>query len=671
MPDNKNKITRFWQELKQRKVIRMITVYAASAFVILELVDILSEPFGLPAWTMKLVVALLALGLIVASVLSWIYDISPGGELVKTDDQPTGQALSGSSESKGWKVATYVSLVLILGMVVFHFIYRNNSGTGAGIPDKSIAVLPFIDDSPDKNNEHIINGIMEDLLINLQSIRDLRVPGRTSVEQYRNNPKGIPDISREMNVAYILEGSGQRYGNKIRLRVQLVEGATDRNIWADSYDEVISGPEDIFRIQSQIARAIAGELEAVITPEETQILEKVPTSSLHAYDLFQLGRESLWEFFAVISGNEQALERARGFFVRAVEHDKDFAVAYAELANIYMEKFTASGHMEQSFLDSVKYYVDRALSIDDQLALAYSIRGNYHYIHTQMDKARADFNRALEINPNDYRIYLSLGRTRLFDDPAQSIYTLEKSTNLLSGTEKAIVLYNLAEVYSLVGLSEKAELYSEQALALNGDSLSYFLMLNDIDYQKFDHENGIRNLMQAYALDSTDNRVLLMLMWHHMYLEHYGEALKFCRKWIENRNQIAYFDYNNMHRIAFVLWQNGFKEEADYYFSLQEDYSLRLNELDQVRAQGRWPYYDLAGIYAFHGEGEKAYENLRIYSQKESEFWLCMIDLIKSDPLFVSLRDDAEFQQIVREVEVKCLDTHEQIKSWLEEHDLL
>ncbi len=666
-----NKLSQFWQELKRRKVVRMITVYAASAFVILELVDILSGPFGLPAWTMKLVVVLLAAGLIVAVILSWIYDISPGGELVKTDEPANEDALSQTSESRGWRVATYISLVLIIGLLVFHVLYRSRTGTGIEALGKSIAVLPFIDDSPDKNNEHIINGIMEDLLINLQSIKDLRVPGRTSVEQYRYNPKPIQEISREMNVSYIVEGSGQRYGDKIRLRVQLVEGATDRHIWADSYDEEISGPEDIFRIQSQIARAVADKLQAVITPEETEILEKVPTTSLTAYDLFQQGRESLWDYFATVSGNQETLDRARGLFQRALEYDQDFAVAYAELANIYSEKFVASGHLDQSSLDSLKYYVDRALSIDDQLAMAYSLRGNYYFIHTELEQARADYNRALEINPNDYRIYLSLGRAISHDDAGQAIYNLEKSTALLSGTEKAIVQYHLSDLYGLTGLFTKAKRSTEKAFALYRDSLNYLLMLNDLDFQKFDHEAGIRVLMQAYQLDSTDNRVLLMLNWHHMFLEQYGEALIYCRKWIEHMNQTAYFEYNNMHRVAFVLWQNGFKEEAYYYFSLQEDYCNRLNELDQVRARGKWTYYDLAAIYAFLGDKEKAYKNLRIYNQKESEQWLGMVHLIKTDPLFDSLRGEEEFMQIASDIEAKCWKGHERIKAWLEENDML
>jgi TolB-like protein len=158
--------------------------------------------------------------------------------------------------------------------------------------DKSIAVLPFIDDSQDKENTSFINGIMDEVLINLQTIRDLRVPGRTSVEQYRNNEtKSIPEIAKELDVNYIVEGSGQKYGSTFRLRVQLIEAAKDRHLWGESYEQKIERVEDIFSVQNQIAISIAAELKAIITPEEKQLIEKTPTASLQAYDYYQRGKE--------------------------------------------------------------------------------------------------------------------------------------------------------------------------------------------------------------------------------------------------------------------------------------------------------------------------------------------------------------------------------------------
>jgi hypothetical protein len=156
-----NKLSRFWQELKRRKVVRVITVYAASAFVILELVDIITEPFGLTGWTLKFVVVLLSIGLIVSIILSWIYDVNPEGRLEKT--KPVSKVKNEDKEavSSTWRIASYLSFVVIAGLIVLNVIPRTKRVIEKEILDKSIAVLPFINDSPDEENAYFINGTME------------------------------------------------------------------------------------------------------------------------------------------------------------------------------------------------------------------------------------------------------------------------------------------------------------------------------------------------------------------------------------------------------------------------------------------------------------------------------------------------------------------------------
>src|SRR4030042_7142114 len=140
-------------------------------------------------------------------------------------------------------------------------------------PEKSIAVLPFINDSPDEENTYFINGIMDEVLNNLQKIKDLSVISRTSVEQYRDTDRpALPEIAKKLEVNYIVEGSGQKYGNTIRLRVQLIDAVKDRHLWAESYEKDIQEVKDIFNIQSQIAQSIATELKAIITPEEKKLI---------------------------------------------------------------------------------------------------------------------------------------------------------------------------------------------------------------------------------------------------------------------------------------------------------------------------------------------------------------------------------------------------------------
>jgi TolB-like protein/AraC-like DNA-binding protein len=186
------------------------------------------------------------------------------------------------------------AVFVIIAVFVVFFIFRPFATRNQTL-DKSIAVLPFINDSPEEAEMYFINGTMDAILNNLSKIEDLRVPGRTSVEQYRNNPKPIPEIAKELNVSYILEGSGLRHGDRILLNVQLIDAIKDRHIWSGSYNKKI---EEVFKLYSEIAQVVAAEIEARIKPEEKQLIEKVPTANLTAYDFFQRGRDEQLKYWS-------------------------------------------------------------------------------------------------------------------------------------------------------------------------------------------------------------------------------------------------------------------------------------------------------------------------------------------------------------------------------------
>ena len=162
--------------------------------------------------------------------------------------------------------------------------------------EKSVAILPFKNDSKDEENTYFINGLMEEVLNNLQKIKDLRVISRTSVEQYRNQTKPVPEIAKELGVNYIVEGSGQKYGSSFRLRVQLIMAEHESHLWGESFQKTITEVEDIFNIQIKIAESIAEELKAVISPEEKKLIEKIPAADIEVYDEYLKAR-SYWTDF--------------------------------------------------------------------------------------------------------------------------------------------------------------------------------------------------------------------------------------------------------------------------------------------------------------------------------------------------------------------------------------
>ncbi len=165
------------------------------------------------------------------------------------------------------------SVGLVVALAVGLFIYKPPSSSGSSVIEKSVVVLPFKNESNDSTNIYLINGLMESTLNNLQKIKDLKVISRTSAEKYRNTTKSIPEMAKELNANYFIEGSGQKIGDRILLNIQLIEGSTDKHLWANQYRREA---KDIFALQQEIAKNIAEEIQAIITPEEAQRIGKNP-----------------------------------------------------------------------------------------------------------------------------------------------------------------------------------------------------------------------------------------------------------------------------------------------------------------------------------------------------------------------------------------------------------
>jgi len=674
MMGTSNGFIKFWQELKRRKVVRVITVYAAAAFVILELVDILAPSLGLPDWTLNLVLILLCVGFIIAVILSWIYDIHPEGGIVKTEPAEKVTEEDKPVSSKSWKIASYISFVVIVALIVLNIIPRTNRSDIKEILDKSIAVLPFINDSPEEENAYFINGIMEEILISLQVIKDFRVPGRTSVEQYRNPTKSIPEIASEMNVAYIVEGSGQRYGNKIRLRVQLVEGATDKHIWADSYDEVINEPEDIFRIQSQIAKSIANELQAIITPEEKQLIEKVPTTSLTAYDFYQRGREEYEDYLQGIAGRE-ALERAENLYHKALDYDSTFALAYTGLAWIYRNENYRETYFNENFLDSVLILADIALSFDDQLSDAYVVKGWYYQEHNKKEQAINEFDKAIKLNPNDWWAYYGKGGLYADEnDYKNAIENRHKAASLYRGPFLPRIYKSLAYYFLSIGFRETCEKYVKEALALDNDSASYYFVLAMSESDHGNFKKSIEFFERSIAIDSTDWDDYFMIGNNYIYLGQFEEALTYYQKAKNvqlNRDIFEPLSLGAMLRLGQTYLNIGKKEEAAYHLNRARELINEVDDLDRKPLYTEiTQIYSRALLYTCLGDKDKAFEYLRFFYQTQYvPVWLVI--QFKVEPAFNSIRDEPEFQQIVRDVETKYQAEHERVRQWLEENDML
>jgi len=291
------------------------------------------------------------------------------------------------------KTTIIVGSLIALTLIFLGFLFVPKLFKSQGQYEKSIAVLPFRNDSPDEENQYFINGTMEAILDNLCKIEDLKVISRTSVEQYRNTTKSIPQIAKELNVSYILEGSGQKYGDDIKLTVQLLDAVNDKHMWSSPYHRKIN---DIYAIQSEIAQAIGTELKAIITPEEKQKIEKIPTENTEAYENYLLGLHYYNE------GTEENLLRALDYYKNAVANDNKFALAYTGISLAYMRLLFDANWSPDEVYPKAREAALKALELDNSLSEAHVALANIKFYNDwDFKAAEKEFETAIGLNSNN------------------------------------------------------------------------------------------------------------------------------------------------------------------------------------------------------------------------------------------------------------------------------
>ena len=263
---------------------------------------------------------------------------------------------------------------------------------GSGIPEKSIAVLPFDNLSRDPDNAFFAEGVQDEILTRLAKVADLKVIARTSTQKFKSAPENLPDIAKELGAMNILEGSVQKANDQVRVNVQLINAMTNSHLWAEIYDRKLT---DIFAVESDISTAIADALQAKLTGSEKRAITTQPTANTEAYELYHKGL-SLWE---KRSGDN--IPKAIAFYQQAIARDSNYALAYAGLSESYvlLPYYTPTGLKDS--LPKAKEAADKALQLDPNLAEGHRALGKYLTFTMDFAGAIREFQRAIELNPND------------------------------------------------------------------------------------------------------------------------------------------------------------------------------------------------------------------------------------------------------------------------------
>jgi TolB-like protein len=372
-------------ELKRRKVIRVAVVYAATAFAVLQAADIMLPQMNVPEWAMGLLVAFVVFGFPIALVMAWALEVTPEGIRV-TEAVPEVQAAAPALLGKRTLLASALLVAVGLGLGAGWFLKPAGPGlqettvapaaeapasaaaTGVAKPaDNTIAVLPFLNMSPDPANAFFADGISEELLNILVGVEGLKVASRTSSFSFKGKDTPLPDIARQLGVRHILEGSVRRQDNRVRITAQLIETDSDTHLWSETFERDLV---DIFRVQEEIARAITTALEDVLGVRKVSVA--TPTADLEAYERFLRGRTRFYQ--------RVGLDEAVADLEFAVERDPAFAEAWAFLGAASAVLSTGGYPTEldpEALLARVLPAAERALALDPGLGIALAVKGNY------------------------------------------------------------------------------------------------------------------------------------------------------------------------------------------------------------------------------------------------------------------------------------------------------
>src|SRR5213596_3537169 len=442
-------MTGFFDEVKRRKVYRVAAAYIIGAGGTIQLASAAFPAWELPNWALRLVIVLLLVGFPIALILAWAFDVTLQGI------RATPSVTAPRTHRRRNVIMLVVTGVIVSAIAGFFLLLPRAS---AHKIDKSIAVLPFENLSDEKENAYFADGIQDDVLTNLSKIGDLKVISRTSVMPYRGKASNLREIGKALGVANILEGSVRRIGNRVRVNVQLINAENDEHIWAEDYDRDLT---DVFAIQTDLAKKIASELRAKLSPSEKAQMERKPTENGEAYLAFVQAHN-----LSCTVEDFDKLKQSELLYQRAIELDPNFALAiarYSQLESWFVHTFERTPQRREK----AQTLAERALQLQPDLPEAHLARGySYYWGDNDYDAALKEFEIAQRGLPNESEIYLYIGSIQRRQGKwPESTAKMEKAVSL--NPKDIWALQNLAFNYQMLPNFDKANATIDRALAFD------------------------------------------------------------------------------------------------------------------------------------------------------------------------------------------------------------
>lgn len=520
----------FLAELSRRNVWRIGIAYVIAAWLILQVLETIASVAGAPEWVGKFVLGVLVVGLPVALILAWVYELTPEG-IKREKDVARNASITHETGARLDKITIGVFLVAVAWIATDRLLLQRDAPPPSAPPvteeivateitDKSIAVLPFMNMSEDASAGHFSDGLADTVLHKLAQIQSLRVVARNSSFQYRGQNVDVREVGEKLNVATVLEGSVQAAGNKIRVTAQLIDVANGYHLWSGNFDRELT---DVFGIQDEIAEKVVDALHVSLGDEDSARLARRDTDNVDAFREYSLALREIDDY------SFDSLDRALAHFDTATEIDPGYALAWAMKGLTWRHMSSIGSRTSEEYWAGARAPVERALELDPELPLAMALVAEIDYDNGKVDTALPLIERAVALAPNDptvLGVYSSVlsDELRPFDAADVRLQALELDPLSIPAHQSAAFLLDSLD------RDDEALAIIERMRVINPEAPAAYWMWSYFDANRGDWANALMSMLEAHRLDPSDPIAAYDVAWYYLDMGLEEEAAAWVRK---------------------------------------------------------------------------------------------------------------------------------------------
>ena len=477
----------FFAELKRRNVYKVAVAYAVVGWLLVQVTTQVFPIFEIPNWALRLIVLAIIIGFPIALVMAWAFELTPEG-IKRTEDVDLAQV---RTKAHAW---IYIVVVGAVVSISLFFIGRYTVGNkttprlsetaiGSSIPQKSIAVLPLLNESGDPRDEYFSDGLSEELIAALGQIRDLKVIGRSSSFRFKDKKEEPKTIGEKLGVSTLLEGTVRKQGDKVRIVAELINAADGTELWSRIFDREL---KDIFAVQAEIAKAVAASLELTLLGIKDAVATNASTKSVEAHNAYLQGH------FYFARRNVEDYRKAITFFDQATRLDPDYALAYAERSEAWTFIGDLNTEQKKDAWAAAKRDAEKAVAVGPNLAEAHAALGWVRFfVEWKFAEGLAELRRAKELAPanptaNDLlaRVLVYLGQIQEGEKLARQAIELDPLAYLARG--------NLARILLAEGKLDEADAAARKSAELQPAAAGSHRWQVVVAVQRGDGETALR-----------------------------------------------------------------------------------------------------------------------------------------------------------------------------------